>query len=49
MTHLIYMKKEYEKKGLDMLVCMVNISLVRYIDLTTIDKPFYEAGETALK
>lgn len=48
-THLIYFKNIYEKKGLNELAAKAAISLVRYIDLTTIDKPFYEAGQLALK
>ena len=48
-THLIFMRKEYEKKGLTRLLAYTNISLIRYIDLTTIDKPFYQAGQAAMK
>ena len=48
-THLIHMRNEYKRKGLHKLYAMTSVSLVRYIDLTTIDKPFYEAGQSALK
>ena len=48
-THLIHFKHVFEKKGLPDLLAKVTISLVRYIDLTTIDKPFYEAGQLAMK
>lgn len=48
-THLIYFKNIYEKRNIPDLAAKVAVSLVRYIDLTTIDKPFYEAGQLALK
>jgi len=43
-THLIQLKQTYEKHKLHGLNASVSIALVRYIDLTTIDKPFYDAG-----
>lgn len=48
-THLIHFKGIYQKKNLQELVGKVCVSLVRYVDLTTIDKPFLEAGQIALK
>ena len=48
-VHLLHMRSQYEKKGLDKLYAYASVSLVRYIDLTTIDQPFYEAGEAARK
>jgi intraflagellar transport protein 172 len=43
-SHLIQLKQIYEKHKLTKLNAEVSISLTRYIDLTTIDKPFYDAG-----
>lgn len=48
-THLIHMRNQYKRKSLQKLYAFTSVSLVRYIDLTTIDKPFYEAGQAAHK
>jgi intraflagellar transport protein 172 len=48
-THLIHYKHVYDKKNLTDLAAKVAVALVRYVDLTTLDKPFYEAGQLALK
>ena len=39
------MKYQYTKKGLDPLVAKTAVSLVRFLDLTSLDKPFLEAGQ----
>lgn len=48
-VHLLHLRNQYEKKGLDKLYAYTSVALVRYIDLTNIDKPFYEAGMAAKK
>lgn len=48
-VHLLHMRNQYEKKGLDKLYAYASVALVRYIDLTNIDQPFYEAGIAAKK
>lgn len=39
------MKYQYTKKTLDPLVAKTAVSLVRFLDLTSLDKPFLEAGQ----
>ena len=48
-AHLIHMKYQYTKKGQDPLIANTAISLVRYIDVTSLDKPFLEAGQASQK
>ena len=48
-THLIHFKGVFTKKNLPELAAKVSISLVRYVDLTTVDQPFLDAGQAALK
>ena len=48
-VHLLHQRNQYEKKGLDKLYAYASVALVRYIDLTNIDRPFYEAGMAAKK
>ena len=45
-AHQINMKYQYSRKGQDNMVAKTAISLVRYIDITSLDKPFQDAGQS---